>query len=81
MKKAERKTGPAALPLSAGHSAFFILYSAFMRLHRDQQGGMLEYAMVFAFVAVPLIFLLEYMLEILSDYFGLLAYYVTWPFL
>jgi len=51
------------------------------RLHRDQQGGMLDYAMVFAFVAVPLIFLLEYMLEVLSDYFGLLAYYVTWPFL
>ena len=81
MKKAERKTGPAALPLSGGHSASCILHSAFMRLHRDQQGGMLEYAMVFAFVAVPLIFLLEYMLEILSDYFGLLAYYVTWPFL
>jgi len=55
--------------------------SPLARLHRDQQGGMLEYVMVFAFVAVPLIFLLEYMLEILSDYFGLLAYYVTWPFL
>ena len=51
------------------------------RLHRDERGGLLEYAMVFAFVAVPLIFLLEYMLEILSDYFGLIAYYVTWPFL
>jgi len=51
------------------------------RLHRDQEGGLLEYAMVFAFVAVPLVFLLEYMLEVLSDYFGLLAYYVTWPFL
>jgi Flp pilus assembly pilin Flp len=61
--------------------AFCILHSAFTRFHRDQRGGMLEYAMVFAFVAVPLVFLLEYMLEILSDYFGLIAYYVTWPFL
>jgi hypothetical protein len=55
--------------------------SPLARLHRDQRGGMLDYAMVFAFVAVPLVFLLEYMLEVLSDYFGLLAYYVTWPFL
>ena len=74
MKKAELKTGPAALPLSVGHSAL-------TRFHRDQEGGLLEYALVFAFVVVPLIFLLEYMLEVLSDYFGLIAYYVTWPFL
>jgi len=81
MEKAELKTGPAALPLSVGHSAFFILHSAFTRLHRDERGGVLEYVMVFAFVVVPLIFLMEYMLEVLSDYFGLIAYYVTWPFL
>jgi Flp pilus assembly pilin Flp len=51
------------------------------RFHRDERGGMLEYALVFAFVAVPMIFLMEYLLEVLSDYFGLIAYYVTWPFL
>jgi len=81
MKKAESKTGPAALPLSVGHSAFFILHSAFTRFHRDEEGGVLEYALVFAFVALPMLLLVEYLLEVLSDYFGLIAYYVTWPFL
>lgn len=52
------------------------------RLHRDEQGSMmLDYVLVFAAIGVPLIVFLEYILEILSDYFGLIAYYVTWPFL
>jgi hypothetical protein len=51
------------------------------RLHRDQQGGMLDYVMIIAAVGIPLFMLLEYLLEALSDYFGLIAYYVTWPFL
>jgi Flp pilus assembly pilin Flp len=55
--------------------------AALVRLHRDQRGGMLDYAMVFAFVAIPMTFLVEYLFEALSDYFGLIAYYVTWPFL
>ncbi|MCX5674633.1 MAG: hypothetical protein NTX87_06460 [Planctomycetota bacterium] len=42
---------------------------------------MLEYALVFAFVALPMLLLVEYLLEVLSDYFGLIAYYVTLPFL
>jgi len=54
---------------------------ALRRFHRDEEGGVLEYALVFAFVAVPMIFLMEYLLEVMSDYFGLIAYYVTWPFL
>jgi hypothetical protein len=74
MKKAELKTGPAALPLSVGHSAF-------ARLHRDERGGMVDYAMIIGAIGIPLFVLLEYMLEVLSDYFGLIAYYVTWPFL
>ena len=75
-----RKARPHA-SLGILHFAFNILHSAVARLHRDERGGALEYVMVFAFVAVPLIFLMEYMLEVLSDYFGLIAYYVTWPFL
>jgi len=51
------------------------------RFHRDEEGGVLEYALVFAFVALPMLLLVEYLLEVLSDYFGLIAYYVTWPFL
>ena len=52
-----------------------------LRLHRDEQGGMLDYVMIIAAVGIPLFMLLEYLLEALSDYFGLIAYYVTWPFL
>ncbi|MCX5684475.1 MAG: hypothetical protein NT049_12420 [Planctomycetota bacterium] len=51
------------------------------RLHRDERGSLLDYALVMAAITVPLIVLMEYMLEILSDYFGMIAYYVTWPFL
>jgi Flp pilus assembly pilin Flp len=52
------------------------------RLHRDERGyTMLDYVMVFAFVAVPLMFLFDKLFEVLSDYFGMVAYYVTWPFL
>ena len=52
------------------------------RLHRDERGyTMLDYVMVFAFIAVPLMFLFDKLFEVLSDYFGMVAYYVTWPFL
>jgi Flp pilus assembly pilin Flp len=51
------------------------------RLHRDERGDMLEYAMVFAFVVVPTMFLFERLFEILSDYFSMIAFFVTWPFL
>ena len=51
-------------------------------LHRDERGyTMLDYVMVFAFIAVPLMFLFDKLFEVLSDYFGMVAYYVTWPFL
>jgi len=50
-----------------------------VHLHRDEQGGMLDYAMVFAFVAVPLLFLFEKLFDVLSDYFGMIAFFVTWP--
>jgi hypothetical protein len=51
------------------------------RLHRDERGSMVGYALTIAAIVIPLFVLLEYMLEVLSDYFGLIAYYVTWPFL
>ena len=49
--------------------------------HRDEEGGLLEYGMVFAFIALPLIFLFDKMFDILSDYFGMIAFFVTWPFI
>ena len=56
--------------------------AAAARLHRDERGyTMLDYVMVFAFIAVPLMFLFDKLFEVLSDYFGMVAYYVTWPFL
>ena len=58
------------------------LAAAMARLHRDERGyTMLDYVMVFAFIAVPLMFLFDKLFEVLSDYFGMVAYYVTWPFL
>jgi Flp pilus assembly pilin Flp len=52
------------------------------RLHRDQGGWtMLDYAMVFAFVVVPIILLFDKMFEIITGYFSMIAFYVTWPFL
>lgn len=54
---------------------------AVLRFHRDEQGGMLDYAMVLA-VLIPMMFLVfTKMFEVLSDYFGMIAFYVTWPFL
>jgi len=51
-----------------------------VRLHRDERGaGLLEYAMVFAFVAVPIVFLFDRLFDVLSDYFGMMAFFVTWP--
>ena len=51
------------------------------RLHRDERGDMLDYALVFAFIAVPLMLLFDRLFDVLADYFGMIAYYVTWPFL
>jgi Flp pilus assembly pilin Flp len=51
------------------------------RLHRDEQGGMLEYAMVLGFISIPLIAMFDQIFQILSDYFAMIAFYVTWPFL
>jgi len=48
--------------------------------YRDEQGSaMLEYAMVFGFVAVPIIFLFDKLFDVLSDYFGMIAFFVSWP--
>ena len=54
---------------------------AALRLHRDESGDLLEYAMAMGFIAIPLIALFDKLFEILSDYFGMIAFYVTWPFL
>ncbi|MDK1030730.1 MAG: Flp family type IVb pilin [Planctomycetia bacterium] len=52
------------------------------RLSADESGAAsLEYAMVLAFVVIPLILMFEKLFAILSDYFAMIAYYVSWPFL
>lgn len=54
---------------------------AVLRLHRDQRGAMLDYVLVLG-VFVPLaVFVIAKLFEVLSDYFGMIAFYVTWPFL
>jgi Flp pilus assembly pilin Flp len=52
------------------------------RLHRDQRGaGMFEYGLVFAAVAVPILALFVKLFDVLSDYFGMIAFFVSWPFI
>ena len=53
--------------------------SGLARFHRDERGGMLEYAMVFAFVAIPIVLLFDKLFDVLSDYFGMMAFFVSWP--
>jgi len=52
------------------------------RLHRDERGyTMLEYVMVFAFISVPIMLLFWRLFALIADYFSIIAFYVTWPFL
>jgi len=52
------------------------------RFHRDERGaGMLEYGLVFAAVAVPVLALFTKLFEVLSDYFAMIAFFVSWPFI
>jgi len=51
------------------------------RFHRDERGGMLEYGLVFAAVAVPILALFTKLFDVLSDYFGMIAFFVSWPFI
>ena len=54
---------------------------AVARFHRDERGAMLDYVLVLG-VFVPLaVFVIVKLFEVLSDYFGMIAFYVTWPFL
>jgi Flp pilus assembly pilin Flp len=58
------------------------LARALARLHRDQRGyTMLDYAMVFGFIVVPMILLFGKMFQIIAAYFSMIGFYVTWPFL
>jgi len=52
-----------------------------VRLHRDQRGAMLDYVLVLGVICVPLFILFDKLFEVLSDYFGMIAFYVSWPFL
>ena len=52
-----------------------------LRLHRDERGGLLEYAFTFGFIAVFIIALFYKIFHVLTDYFGLFAFFVTWPFI
>ncbi|MFO8013692.1 MAG: hypothetical protein R6X20_10355 [Phycisphaerae bacterium] len=52
------------------------------RFHRDERGaGMLEYGLVFAAVAVPVMALFVKLFDVLADYFGMIAFFVSWPFI
>ena len=51
------------------------------RFYRDDRGSALEYLLVMAVFVIPLSFLLLPMTQILADYFQMVAFHVSWPFL
>ena len=53
-----------------------------VRLHRDERGAaMLEYTLVFGVIGLMLMALFYRMFHVLTDYFGMIAFFVTWPFI
>jgi len=51
------------------------------RFHRDQRGDMLEYLLVLAGFAIPLLALLQVLTDILRDFYLMIAFHIGWPFL
>ena len=51
------------------------------RLHRDERGDALEYLLVLGVFALPMWVVSTKLLDILGDYFAMIAFYVGWPFL
>ena len=52
------------------------------RLHRDETGtSALEYGLILAAIVIPLWVLFERLFWVLSEYFGTIAFYVSWPFM
>jgi Flp pilus assembly pilin Flp len=52
------------------------------RLHRDEAGtSTLEYGLILAAIVIPLWVLFERLFYVLSEYFGTIAFYVSWPFM
>ena len=54
---------------------------ALRRFHRDQRGEMLEYLLVLAAFAIPLVALIGLLMDVLSDFFAMIAFHIGWPFL
>ena len=54
---------------------------ALQRFHRDQRGDMLEYVLVLAAFAIPLGALIRLLMDVLSDFFAMIAFHIGWPFL
>ena len=54
---------------------------ALRRFHRDQRGDMLEYLLILAGFAIPLAALIRLLMDVLSDFFAMIAFHIGWPFL
>ncbi len=51
------------------------------RLHRDEAGAaMIDYVLVAAVLFPMAYVVLRYLMLWVGDYFGMIAYYVSWPF-
>jgi len=54
---------------------------AVRRFNRDQRGEMLEYLLVLAAFAIPLIALIQLLMDVLRDFYSMIAFHTGWPFL
>lgn len=54
---------------------------AVQRFSRDQRGEMLEYMLVLAAFAIPLIALIQLLMDVLRDFYSMIAFHIGWPFL
>ncbi len=52
-----------------------------IRLHRDETGQTsIEYALLLAFIVLPLFFLFRLLLQILAAHYALITFFETLPF-
>lgn len=76
--------------MNAAWNLIFRCRRAALRLHYDERGSMMDYLLIVAAVGIPLMLLSGLvpqvsfkgtMMQILTNYYAMLAFHVGWPFL
>lgn len=51
------------------------------RLHEGERGDLLEYLMILAAIVLAMVPLSTFMLRVAVDFYDMVAWHVSWPFL